>query len=173
MSEGGLSGVPMDELMQRLFDACRNGREADIPGLLHAGVDVDARDGRGFSPLIIASYNGHEAVTALLLAEGADPNGIHARTGNTALMGVAFKGYEAIARRLIAAGTNVNARTGTGQTALMMAISYGQNGIAELLLAAGADAGIKDSTGNTALSVARARGNAVMADRLSGEGSLP
>lgn len=171
MSEGLPPGLAMDELMQRLFDACRNGHDQAILALLRAGVDVEVRDGRGFSPLIIASYNGHEAVTAILLAEGANPDGVHARTGNTALMGVAFKGDEAIARRLIAAGADVERRTATGQTALMMAVTYGQNGIAELLLAAGADPEARDNAGHSARSLAQTRGNAVMAARLSGKGT--
>ncbi|WP_369796890.1 ankyrin repeat domain-containing protein [Rufibacter sp. DG15C] len=39
-----------------LFDAARKGDVALIKELLAEGVNVDVRDGRGFTPMILASY---------------------------------------------------------------------------------------------------------------------
>jgi hypothetical protein len=161
---------PMERLIALMFDACREGRDDVVPALLRAGVDIETTDARGYTPLVIASYNGQESTTALLLAEGARPDGPPGATGNSALMGVAFKGHEAIARRLVEAGADVNRRNGVGQTALMTAAMFGQAGIVDLLLAAGADAAVRDDAGNSARSVAAAQGNATMAERLERAG---
>lgn len=158
---------PMERLVDLTFDACRQGRDDVLPALLQAGVDIEVRDARGFSPLVIASYNGQETTTALLLAMEASPDGPSGATGNTALMGVAFKGYEPIARRLIDAGADVNRRNGVGQTALMMAALFGQVALVDLLLAAGADRDARDEVGHTASSLAITQGNAAMVERLA------
>lgn len=158
---------PMERLVELLFDAARTGRDDVIPALLRAGVDIEVRDSRGYTPLVIASYNGQESTTALLLAEGALPDGADDAQGNSALMGVAFKGYEAIARLLIEAGADVNRRNSVGQTALMTATLFGQTEIVDLLLAAGADAEAIDQAGNSARGLALAQGNDALAERLA------
>ncbi|WP_223796393.1 ankyrin repeat domain-containing protein [Sphingomonas nostoxanthinifaciens] len=160
---------PMERMIELLFDAARQGRDDVIPALLRAGVDIEACDARGYTPLVIASYNGQESTTELLLQEGASPDGAVDAQGNSALMGVAFKGHVAIARRLIAAGAQVDRRNGVGQTALMTAALFGRTDIVELLLAAGADASLIDAAGNSAASLARMQGNDAMAQLVSAE----
>jgi hypothetical protein len=161
---------PMERLVELMFDACRQGRDDVVPALLRAGVDIETMDARGYTPLVIASYSGQEATTALLLAEGARPDGPPGATGNSALMGVAFKGYDAIAQALIDAGADVNRRNGVGQTALMTAAMFGQTAIVDMLIAAGAEVEARDDAGNSARSVAIAQGNAAMAERLERAG---
>ena len=56
------------------------------PELLHA------KDSRGSTPLILASYYNHLDLVKLLLAHGADVNEKDS-SQNTALMGVCFKVY--------------------------------------------------------------------------------
>jgi ankyrin repeat protein len=82
-------------------------------------------------------------------------------------MGVAFKGYDAIAASLLAAGAHVDARNAAGQTALMMAALFDRHAIVNRLIAHGADPLLTDAAGNSAVSVARAQGNAAMAARLT------
>ncbi len=82
-------------------------------------------------------------------------------------MGVAFKGHDAVARRLIEAGCAVDARNQAGQTALMMAAMFGRADQVSLMLAAGADSGAIDVAGNDAISVAAAQGNAIMVELLT------
>lgn len=162
-----LPPLPSPERLRELwFDAARMGRDDVIPALLRAGVGIDEVDAKGYSALVLASYNGQVAATALLLAEGAAVDGARDARGNTALMGVAFKGYDAIARMLIDAGADVNRRNGAGQTALMTAALFGQTAIVEMLLAAGADAGVVDDAGNSARTVAVMQGNQAMVDAL-------
>lgn len=161
---------PMERLVELLFDAARMGRDEMIPALLQAGVDIEVTDARGYTPLVLASYNGQLSTTALLLAQGARVDGVHDAPGNTALMGVCFKGYAEIARLLIDAGADVNRRNGVGQTALMMAALFNQTAIIDLLLEKGADASVTDAAGNSVRSLAESQGNADLARRFSTPG---
>lgn len=155
-----------ERLRELLFDAARTGRDDMIPALLQAGVTIEAVGERGHTALILASYNGHESTTALVLDHGALPDGLPEALGNSALMGVAFKGYEGIARLLIDAGADANRTNRAGQTPLMMAALFDRRSIIELLLAHGADAGHRDGSGATAADLASAQGNEDLATML-------
>ncbi len=157
----------MERLQELWFEAARVGRDDMIPALLKAGVNIECRDARGHSALVLASYNDRPSTTALLLLHGAAVDGAGDERGNTALMGVCFKGYQPIARLLLDAGAEVDRRNGVGQTALMMAALFGKTDIVDLLIAAGADVGAVDAAGNSAASVAQAQGNAAMVERLA------
>ena len=89
---------------------------------------------------------------------GAAPVGQGA-AGNSALMGVSFKGYAAIARRLIQHGADLNLQNGNGGTALMFATLFGRNELVQILLEAGADPRLADRRGLTALHLAGQQGN--------------
>lgn len=158
---------PMERLVELWFDAARMGRDDVIPALLAAGVDIAVTDAKGYTALVLASYNGQQSTTALLLKHGAAVDGAQDAQGNTALMGVCFKGYVPIARLLIDAGADVNRRNSVGQTALMMAALFNQGAIIDLLLAAGADASITDAAGNTVKTLAIAQGNTELAERFA------
>lgn len=158
---------PMERLVELWFDAARMGRDDVIPALLAAGVDIEVTDAKGYTGLVLASYNGQQSTTALLLEHGAAVDGAHDAQGNTALMGVCFKGYVPIAQTLIDAGADVNRRNSVGQTALMMAALFNQGEIIDLLLENGADAGITDAAGNTVNTLAIAQGNTELAERFA------
>ncbi|WP_052507687.1 ankyrin repeat domain-containing protein [Sphingomonas hengshuiensis] len=159
--------LPSAERRQELlFDAARMGRTDLVAGLVKLGADLNGHDARGFTPLILAAYNGHADTLEALIAAGADPCLPDTGQGNTAQMGVAFKGNAAIAARLLKAGCDVDARNKAGQTALMMAALFGRTDQVRMLLAAGADPAIADATGRTAASVAEAQGNTTLAAAL-------
>ncbi|MET0269661.1 MAG: ankyrin repeat domain-containing protein [Sphingomonas sp.] len=153
-----------------LFEAARLGRTDLIDPLVRSGADVNARDARGFTPLILAAYNDQLATVEALIAARADPCLPDRDQGNTAQMGVAFKGYDPIAARLLKAGCDVNARNKAGQTALMMAALFGRTKQIEMLKAAGADVTAIDRAGNSAASVAAGQGNDAVVKQL-GAGS--
>jgi len=115
------------------------------------------KDEKGFPPIILAAYNDQSDVLSLLLEHGAD---IDARdnSGNTALMGVCFKGYKAIAKQLIDAGADVNAQNLNEATALTYACTFNRKEMAELLLQQDADPNLKDIRGNTPADHARMQG---------------
>ena len=103
-----------------------------VERLLAHGASVQARDSRGYTPLLLASS--HEAFEALRAA-GAD---IHAQAenGDTFLHRAAFVGDAATVRELLDADFNPNAATDSGWTPLLRANSHEAF---EALRAAGAD----------------------------------
>ncbi|MEB0248877.1 MULTISPECIES: ankyrin repeat domain-containing protein [unclassified Mucilaginibacter] len=109
-----------------------------MEGLLKHGVSVEAKDAKGYTPIMIACYNNQIEAVRFLLDNGADINGADFG-GNTALMGVCFKGYADIAQLLIYSGANLNQMHGNGGTALMFAAMFGRNDMLKQLLDAGAD----------------------------------
>ncbi|MFT4054588.1 MAG: ankyrin repeat domain-containing protein [Novosphingobium sp.] len=144
-------------VQELLFDAARLGRDDMIPILLEAGADIEGVDAKGHTALVLATYHGFEDTAALLLDRGADPNGTTA--SGSPLMGVAFKGHLAIARRLLAAGADPNLRNAAGQTAIMMSALFDRREVIGLLLDAGADIDAMDAGGNDAATLARMQGN--------------
>jgi ankyrin repeat protein len=160
----GADAVP-DHYKGLFFDAARAGRADLLEGMIKDGVPVDLRDDHGYTVLILAAYDDQPATVDALLAMHADACAADQR-GNTALMGVAFKGDVAIAQRLVGR-CDVNARNRMGQTAVMMAALVGHADIVRLLVQRGADLTLKDASGNTADSVARQQGNAAMSALLA------
>jgi ankyrin repeat protein len=152
--------LPSPERRQELlFEAAKLGRTDLIAPLVKAGADINAREARGFTALILAAYNEHPDTVDALIAAGADACLPDRDQGNTAQMGVAFKGNDAIAARLLKAGCDVNARNKAGQTALMMAALFARTRQIAMLLAAGADKTLVDATGRSAAAVAAAQGS--------------
>ena len=116
---------------------------------LSAGVDVDAADASGWTPLMLAAYANPEAISILLQAGAhADRASLH---GDTPLHFAAYDGR--LSKLLLQAGAPINAASADGITPLMLlAQSSGAN--ADDLsdaIKAGADASLKDRAGHTAL----------------------
>ena len=88
---------------------------------------------KGYPPLILASYNEQYEITKYLLDRCAEVDA-QDTAGNTALMGVCFKGYQEIATLLLEYGANVNVQNYNGATALIYAATFNQTEIAKLLL---------------------------------------
>ena len=56
-----------------LFEACKVGNDDQVSLLLGLeGTDVNVKDGMSWTPLPVASREGHTGVVALLLENGAD-----------------------------------------------------------------------------------------------------
>lgn len=94
----------------------------------------------------------------MLLDKGADPC-LGDATGNTAQMGMAFRGFDQIAAQLLKTSCDVNTRNKKGQTAIMMAALFGRTAQIKMLVDAGANPSIADDAGNTAAGLANQQGN--------------
>ncbi|TWI54294.1 hypothetical protein IQ22_02157 [Pseudomonas duriflava] len=136
------------QLHTYFFDAAREGRSEMLAEFIKAHYDLNTRDEKGYTALILAAYHGHKAVVEQLLAAGADPC-IQDNRGNTALMGAIFKGEVAIAHRLIMAECSPDQRNTAGQTAAMYAALFQRKDVLDALAAQGADLNAKDAMGNT------------------------
>ncbi len=160
-----MASSPMNAQTITLFNAARMGDTDTLRELIGQGADINVQDERGYTPLIIACYNGQPEAARLLLESGANVNA-QDFGGNTALMGVCFKGYPDIAELLIARGADLNVQHGNGGTALMFATLFGRNQLVKVMLDHGADTTIRESRGLTALDLAVQQGNVEALDLL-------
>ena len=106
--------------------------------VLEGALDVDARDGYGWTALHYAAFNGHTACLKALLAAGAS---VHSRCnyGCTPLHFASQDGEAASVRALIAAGSDVHRADRDGWTPFTAAVLNGHLRVLKILLRAGAD----------------------------------
>ena len=128
---------------------------------------LDAYAPDGFTALGLASFFGHEAAVALLLARGADPNRASNNPMHVAPLHSAVAGrHLGIARALLDAGADVNATQEGGFTPLHGAAQNGDAPMAELLLARGARRDAATADGKTARAFALEEGYGELAEFL-------
>ena len=98
----------------------KTGNRGEVEVFIRAGININAKDKDGSTPLLIASEKGDIEIARLLLENGADPNASDI-DGYTALMFTSYSGNLEIAKLLVGNGADVNARDKDGWTALMFA----------------------------------------------------
>merc|ERR1712226_394226 len=122
-----------------LYDAVRDLLTAD--GKEGSGHSV--KNVGGWTPLMYASYIGHDTVLDLLLEAGADVHGVN-RKGRTALMLACCCGNEAAAYTLLQAGAKIEDMDFRGKTALFHAVSNGHHSLTRTMLESGANPNVKE-----------------------------
>lgn len=137
---------------------------------LSSGVDIDTRDERGWTPLMVSSFNGNEEIALLLIRSCAD---IHAKDvgGYGSLHWAAFNGYGNVVKLLIEKGADANALSNHGWTPLLQAATRGHLVAAEQLIAGGANVNLSSNDGWTPLHKAAANGHTEMVKLLLAKGA--
>ena len=120
---------------------------------LKAGMDVNVRGEKGYTPLMWASASHDTEIVVFFIEKGAD---VHAENddGYTALMFAASNGNTPMVELLIEKGADINAQNQKGETALMLASLNDKIEVVQTLLEQGADVYAKNKKGETALAYA-------------------
>lgn len=143
------------------FEAARRGDVAALSSQLRTNSDLlNSQNEKGYTAIVLASYNNQTDATSYLLSQNANPCLVDLK-GNTALMGVIFKGHRDPAKLLINR-CDINHRNNEGQTALMYASLFGREDFSKELISLGAKKDIKDNEGRDALSIAEGQWNQAM-----------
>ncbi|OYU79685.1 MAG: hypothetical protein CFE23_12865 [Flavobacterium sp. BFFFF1] len=148
------ASTPMRSQPSTVFDVCRKGSLSEITAQYNQNPDIiNSVNEGGSSPLILAAYNGNEAVALFLAEKVKDLNYNNGR--GTALMAAVMNGNISIISKLLAQHANVDLTSADGKTALMYAVYFNKNEAAKLLIKSGADKTLKDNEGKTALDMAQ------------------
>lgn len=114
------------------FDWARAGDRVALSEYLRKGGNINAKNHKGYSLLMLAAYNDHWSTCAWLLQKGADVNSIDI-SGNSVLMGICFKGHARIVKLLLSAGADPFLQNCYGMTALDLAKAFGREEVIRIL----------------------------------------
>jgi ankyrin repeat protein len=121
-----------------LIKAAKDGKPDKVKELLAANADVEARDGRGRTPMNhCCQSSGHVGVATLLLDRGAAVNTRCRESGATDLHNCVYWNHLGVAELLVDRGAPVDARDAGGWTPLMQARIHERQELAALLRARG------------------------------------
>lgn len=142
----------------KLMNAATTGDAQTIKTLIEEfGLNPDASDPTGRTPLMAASYNGKADIVELLLNARVSIDAKDS-SGCTALMFACFKGQMSCVNLLIEMGANVNEAANNGSTPLIFCAQHGYHHVVRLLLDKGADPRVKDKRGFSAIEAAKRNG---------------
>lgn len=96
-----------------------------LQDLLKLGVNPDARDGNGLTPLMLAAAYGDDTAVNILMSNGADINAQSAKEGMTPLMGAALKGEFGALGTLLLHKPRLDIKDKKGRTAYDYALENG------------------------------------------------
>lgn len=153
-----LERLNIPRTMAGFVRAVESGDEHVARLFLRAGFDVNARDSREWTPLMVASFNGRETLALELIKLGASVRAQDA-DGYTPLHWGTLNGYAKVVALLLRKGAEVNATSLAGITPLLQAAARGHGTVVELLLHNKARVNLVAADGSTALLKAVANGH--------------
>ncbi|XP_069547583.1 ankyrin repeat and SAM domain-containing protein 3 isoform X1 [Brachyistius frenatus] len=154
--------VPLD-----LHTACSIGQYDVVAECIEKRqVDLDGKNIGGWTPLMYASYIGHDNIANLLLEAGVNVNATTAK-GLSPLILAASCGNESIAYFLLQQGAELELKDSRGWTALFHCTSTGHQQMVKFLLDNNADANVKEPGSSfTPLMEAAASGHEIIVQYL-------
>lgn len=131
---------------------------------VQAGFDVDTRDAREWTPLMIAAFHGREQLALMLVEYGADLFAKD-RGGYTPMHWAAFSGYQKVVKFLLDRGVPANVLSNAGISPLLQAAARGHLAVVEQLLGSQANPNLVAKDGSSPLlkAVANAHASVVLA----------
>lgn len=134
-----------------LHAAAAMGRAAEITAQIKAGADVNARDGSGRTPLMVAVYRRDTAAARALLAAGADLNAQDHQSYDVITIAAVLNDLELLSMAIRAGGDPKAVTSPYRGTALIAAAHLGHAEIVEALIVAKAPLDHVNNLGWTAL----------------------
>jgi serine/threonine-protein phosphatase 6 regulatory ankyrin repeat subunit B len=134
---------------ENFFKQVKEGNRETVELFIKAGMDVNIKDAKGITALVVAVNNGNNGLAELLIDSGADVNVRVARI-SLLLLSLYDENY-ALAKLLIEEGIDVNIQDNNGMTALMIVVGSENLELTKLLIKKGADVKAVDDYGRTAL----------------------
>jgi ankyrin repeat protein len=153
LEERGFKFVPSE-----MFACISRGELANVVMFVNAGMSVDTVNDRGWTPLMVALFEGQEKVALFLIKRGADPFFCDP-TGYQPIHWAAFQGYVSVIQELANRRVNLNAKTKFGWPPLLQAAARGHAVAVDTLIERGANKDITDNEGWTSLHKACANGH--------------
>lgn len=115
-----------------IFEEARSGNCEALRQYLDLGGDIEIRNFKGHTLLMLACYNNNVDASQFLIDRGADVNSMD-DMGNSILMGACFKGHVGVAEILINSGADPEVKNPHGMTALDLARVFGRKEVVSLL----------------------------------------
>ncbi len=134
---------------QGFLKAMGDGNLPVVQKMLSCGVNLEVRDERHWTALIIASFNGAENLALLLIKSKARID-TRDMKGYTALHWASFNGHSNMVKMLLVQGVDANTQSQFGWTALIQAATRGHLVACAYLIAHGADVNLAGSDGSMA-----------------------
>jgi hypothetical protein len=167
-----------EELFQLGYDFNASGllrsvedkNENAVQVFLSCGVDLEVRDDRNWTPLMVAAFNGNLDFVQLLLKCGARI-GTTDKNGYTPLHWAAYNGHTDVVKFLIEKGCDVDIPSQFRWTPLMQAATRGHLLTCAYLIFRGADVNSATSDGWTSLHKAANNGHIEIAKLLLSKGA--
>lgn len=147
------------------FARISRGDMSTVVLFVNAGMDIDTPNEQGWTPLMVALFEGHEEVALFLIKKGANVN-FSDRSGYQPVHWAAFKAYTTVIDEIVTRSGDVNAQTDYGWTALLQAASLGHVATVDCLLRHGAQPNSRDKEGAAAIHKAASNDHADVARAL-------
>lgn len=122
--------------------------------LLDKKIDTEIKEKFSqFTPLLMATYNGHYNIVRMLVENGADIHAID-KDNNNPFLWASFNGFYDITKLLLEHGADYNIQDNPGYTALMWAVSNSSEKMVDLILGYKPNLNVQNNDKYTALYMA-------------------
>ncbi len=139
-----------NELTEQMWSAIQENDVRALNELIHEGVDLEARNEKGMTPLMLATLSENDDVVSRILKEGVDKDSKD-YFGNTALMYSLLNKKSRIFKLLLRNKADLEIKDNRGNTVLSTAASLGNVRAVQMLIGEGADVNTKNDLNQTPL----------------------